>query len=220
METQQITDKEQAAEVFRNLFESARLSEGLYANDPLRLNIPLTQVSRAEGRFRGLLLDYEALAREAHQFFMGYANRHPEILTEQARETLQWVDYLNNGGKGRFHLVELGVPKKLGGIGEHRVEIDVVSFYDIKNTMNLLGQYVSPNNILSFHRPIRKGPLGSEYWSTRSVNRVQKTNKVEETNVKVRKRIHGTGYSLTEEMVRNLKTNSKWTDTMLGIYAK
>ena len=220
METQQITDKEQAAEVFRNLFESARLSEGLYANDPLRLNIPLTQVSRAEGRFRGLLLDYEALAREAHQFFMGYANRHPEILTEQARETLHWIDYLNNGGKGKIHLVELGVPRRREGIGRHRVEIDVVSFYEIKNTMNLLEQFIVPNNILPFHRRLKKGLPGSEYWSTRSVNCVQKENKVEETNVKVRSRVHGTGSSLTEEMIRNLRQNSRWTDTMLGIYAK
>lgn len=186
-------------------YDAALIGEA--GQDSMHKNLPLIDVARLERPFRRLFLDCEDLAKMAHDFNFEYAKRNQEILTVQGREVIKGLENIKGNP---IYLVELNVPKTEGD--NHAM--DIVSFLDIKNTMSLMKSYVSARGLKEFSMPVQKGTQGHRYWSSKSFNLESDGHGIEKPIVKVRKRIHGTGYSLDEEQIRNLFA-SGWNDSRL-----
>lgn len=197
-------------EVYKEAAESAQ------EYDLLHQNLPLNAVSRLERPYRKLFLDHPKLVGLSHKFYTQYSEQYPHILTAKANLALQGIRNL----RGEIGIVEINIPQFPEGLHRHRTEIDLVSFLPIKDTIRLLEDFVSSKGLPQFSLPVQKGQIAHRYWSSRVSTTEQLTGKTEETLVKLRKRIHGTGYTLDNEEVRALKHNHKYTDRQIYAFAE
>lgn len=156
---------------------------------------PLNVLSHVERAFRGRFLDDEEIARQQHSFLIGYYQKHPEIFTPNARKFLDFVS-LTKGS--RIYVVELNVPHVEEGPYKWVSDIDIVSYYPLPNTTNILnGLAAGVATITPFSEPKEKGNAHERYWSTHSLTEVRTPENLRITDIKARKRIHGTGYSIS-----------------------
>ena len=162
---------------------------------------PLYHAARVEKHFRRLFLDNEELADLSNEFFLGYAQRNPHILTPEARRVVKILAENHKNHSPRIYVVELDVPDT-GNIAKHLVDMDLVSFLDIQRTQGFLEQRIQrPSGIAPFSHRHQKGNLDSRYWVMHSVTRKRDDYKEEITDIKLRKRVHGTGHQLSEGQI-------------------
>ncbi len=187
-------------EVIGEILRIARAQETNYTGTGRRM--PLNVASVLERPFRRLFLDHEETAQEAHKFFMGYAKRNPQILTPDAQKV---VENLGIAKSYRLYVTELNVPQTRTST-EHMTRIELVSFHKILDTIRVLEEILrAPLNLTPFSRKERKGNEGNRYWSSHSLTRRNLPDRTEITDIKVRKRINGIGYSLPPKEVEYLQ---------------
>ncbi len=171
--------------------------------DAFHKNEPLSIVPNLERELRRFYLDDEQLSKKAHEFLQEYAKRNSQILTPKARKV---IDHLKNAGDLRLYMTELNIPDFQEGPKKHVTRIDMVSFYNMQITMSILEQLVrKPSEIQPFSSPHKKGNIENRYWVTHSLTSNQLPHKQEITDIKVRKRIHGTGYQFSEQQISELQ---------------
>jgi hypothetical protein len=171
--------------------------------DSFHKNKPLSLVPNLERELRRFYLDDEQLSKKAHEFLQQYARRNSQILTTKAKTV---IDYLRANKNLRLYITELNIPNLKEGPGKHVTRIDMVSFYNMQVTMSLLEQVVrKPSGIQAFSRPHKKGNIENRYWVAHSLTLNQLQDKQEITDIKVRKRIHGTGYQFSKQQISELK---------------
>lgn len=198
----------------RDIFGNALNSAEEYDN--LHKNLPLNKVSRIERVYRKLFLDCEEIAGVSHEFYVEYAKKYPFLLTQDANKI---VDSLSNMNNPRFYITEMYVPQT-GNIAVHKTEIDIASFYDAGETMRTFEYCVMPRTLSPLHTPRQKGEPANKYWSTRAHSERHIFGKIENTVVKIRKRVHGAGYSLeglTDEEIRGLV--KKYGEQFMAVFA-
>jgi hypothetical protein len=188
-------------EILSEIFTIIETEEQKY--DSLHKNKPLSLVPNLERELRRFYLDDEQLSKKAHIFLEQYAKRNPHILTSPAQII---TSYLRTNKGLRLYITELNVPDLQEGPGKHVTRIDMVSFYNMQITMGILEEIIrKPSGIQAFSRPHKKGNIENRYWVAHSLTNCNLPDKQEITDIKVRKRIHGTGYQLSEQQISELE---------------
>ena len=150
-------------------------------------NAPLIELARLERPFRNCFLYHEDFSAIVNDLLLGYALRHPYILTKEAEKV---VETLATQGDSRIYVAELTVPKTKS-MGIHVTNIDLVSFRrknGLEETLDFLTEHIiSPLNLSNFTNPVHKGEVSHGYYSSQSLTQESFPGKTEITDIKVRK---------------------------------
>lgn len=158
--------------------------------DKVEHNSPLIELAKLEKPFRNCFLYHEDFSAVVNDLLLGYAARHPYILTEEAKKV---VETLRSRGDSGIYVAELVVPKT-GSVEKHVTDIDLVSFRrenGLEETLDFLTEHIiSPLNLSRFTKPAHKGDLKHGYYSSHSGTERHENGKVNITYIKVRKLCH------------------------------
>jgi len=153
-------------------------------------NAPLIELAKLERPFRNCFLYHEDFSAIVNDLLLGYAARHPYILTKEAKKV---VETLAAQGDSRVYVAELVVPKTKS-IGIHVTDIDLISFRGkngLEETLDFLTKHIiSPLDLSKFTKPVHRGDIKHGYYSSHSLTKKDFPGKVEITDIKVRKLAH------------------------------
>ncbi len=115
------------------------------------------------------------------------------------------MDILGFSANLPIYITELNVPQT-EGIHNHITDIDLISFYPINKTIQILEEVIRmPLGLTPFSHPHMKCQIEHRYWSSHSITKRNTPEGTKLTDIKLRKRIHGHGSSLSLKEIENLK---------------
>jgi len=151
-------------------------------------NRPLNAAAMLEKDLRGVLLDYESLARQKQGAIMNYLDQNTGILTEEAR-TLLFRISLSPRDMGMY-VTKIAVPET-GSMEDHKTIISAVSFKDYRETVEIFDNLRVYSDISPLENPIQRDNQMGKYWAVVSQTDLEMKHKTETTRIKVRGRKNG-----------------------------